>query len=74
MRRAEPGELVALSLGAAGLCSSVVLVRKGLRPTSSCIRSSWPLRLAAGFLLAHVVFTLPFDPLRWVGSHISRRV
>lgn len=67
MRRPEAGEVIALGLGTVGLSASAVLVRRGLRPVSTCIRTSWPLRVTAGLLLAHVVFRVPFDPLTLIG-------
>lgn len=72
MKRLEAGEVVALGLGAVGLCSSAVLVRKGLRPTSTCVRTSWPLRLFFGYLLLHMVIRIPGDPLTWIGKRLVK--
>lgn len=64
--------MIALGLGCAGLSASTLLVRKGLRPVSTCIRTSWPLRLVAGALLVHVVFRVPFDPLSALGARLAK--
>jgi hypothetical protein len=67
----EPGDVIALALGSVGLGASVVLVRNGLRPVSTCIRTTTPLRIIAAGLLIHVVFRVPFDPLTAIGRRLS---
>jgi hypothetical protein len=69
MRRA-PGEWIAVALLAVGLGSSAVLCRLGHAPVSSCIRGKRLLRVTALALAAHVAFTLPMDPLRWIGRRL----
>jgi hypothetical protein len=59
--------LAALAGVAGGVAAvDVVLIRTGHIPLSSAIRRSVSLRLVAVALAAHLVLTLPFDPLTWL--------
>lgn len=68
----EPGDVIAVALAGSALAASAILVRRGQRPISTCVRTTPALRAVAVFLLAHVVFTLPHDPLSAIGRRISR--
>lgn len=71
LRNPKPGEVVAAGLLATGLSASAVLVALGHDPVSTCVRSSWPLRITALVIFTHMVFRIPHDPLTWVGRRLS---
>lgn len=73
-RRIEPGEVAAWALMGSGLGASVLLIRKGHSPVSSCVRGSWPLKAVVLYGSVHLLCTLPWDPLTKAGERLGRRV
>lgn len=74
MRRIEPGEWVAVSAVAAVLVADVALIRRGHRPVSECVRSNAHSRRLVRALSAHLVDTVPHDPLTMAGRYLERRL
>lgn len=73
MRRLEPGEWVALAAVAEVLVADVVLIRRGHKPVSECIRSNAHTRRIVRFLSAHLTDTVPLDVLTMAGRWLERK-
>lgn len=73
MRRLEPGEWVALTAVAGVLLADVVLIRRGHRPVSECVRRNAHARRAVRFLAGHLTDSIPMDPLSMAGRWLERR-
>lgn len=73
MRRLEPGEWVALGLVAEALIADVVLIRRGHRPVSECVRTNAHSRRLVRALASHLTDTVPLDPLTMLGRWLERR-
>jgi hypothetical protein len=68
----RPGNWAACGLVGAALVVDVALLRKGHDPISTCVRTSRVGKVATAALAAHLVATLPHDPLTAVANRITR--
>lgn len=73
MRRLEPGEWVALAAVTGVLTADVVLIRRGHRPVSECVRTNAHTRRLVRALSAHLTDTVPLDPLTMAGRWLERK-
>lgn len=69
--RMRPGDWAALALLTGGLSVSAGLIAAGYEPTSTCVRTRRVAKAGATFLWLHLVFNLPFDPIRWGGDRLN---
>lgn len=69
--RLRPGDWAALALLTGGLSVSAGLIAAGYEPTSTCIRTRKLAKATATFLWAHLVFDLPYDPIRYGGDWLD---
>lgn len=68
----RPGDVAAVVLVAEALLIDVVLVRRERDTISTCIRRSWAAKALTLAVCAHLLFSLPHDPLRWAAGKIAR--
>lgn len=74
MRRLEPGEWVAITAVAGVLAADVVLIRRGHKPVSECVRMNAHSRRVVRFLAGHLTDSIPLDPLTMAGRYLERRL
>lgn len=68
----RPGDWVAAGLVAAALGIDVVLIRRSHDPISTCVRRSRTAKAITLCLAAHLVATVPGDPLTALGRRLTR--
>jgi hypothetical protein len=69
----RPGNWAACGLVGTALVLDVVLIRRGHDPISTCVRTSRVGKAATAVLAAHLVATIPGDPLSWAANRITAR-
>jgi hypothetical protein len=69
----RPGNWAACGLVGSALAIDVALIRNGQDPISTCVRTSRIGKAVTALLAAHLVATLPHDPLTWAAGRITRR-
>jgi hypothetical protein len=69
----RPGNWAACGLVGTALAIDVALIRRGHDPISTCVRTSRIGKATAALLAAHLVATIPHDPLSWAADQITRR-
>lgn len=70
----RPGDWVAVGLVAEALVLDVVLIRGGHDTIPSCVRRSFLAQCVTAYLAAHLLSTLPNDPLSRLGDRLGRTV
>jgi hypothetical protein len=68
----RPGNWAACGLVGAALVADVALLKTGQDPISSCVRTSRVGKVATALLAAHLLATIPHDPLTTVANRITR--
>jgi hypothetical protein len=68
----RPGNWAAVGLVGSALAIDVVLIRRGEDPISTCVRTSRIGKAATALLAAHLVATIPNDPLTAIADRITR--
>lgn len=71
-RRLRPGDWVAICLVAEAFAIDAVLIRGKQDTISSCVRSTLIGRIVVVTLGAHLLATLPFDPITRSGEWLER--
>lgn len=66
------GLRAAAGLVATALAIDVLLIRRGHLPISSAVRQSRAARAVAAGLCAHLLFSIPHDPLSSLGRLVER--
>lgn len=68
----KPGDWVALGLLAEALALDLLLIRRGHDPISTCVRRSFLAKAVTLGLAAHLVASIPHDPLSWIGRRLTK--
>jgi hypothetical protein len=68
----RPGNWAAVGLVGSALAIDVVLIRRGEDPISTCVRTSRIGKATTAVLAAHLIATIPGDPLTALADRITR--